>query len=172
MCAFSFFLYVKERSKCLLATDITGEDLNIEDDGLNAIFEVSGGDLRKATNALQAAAASGKLINADTVYSVIGRANPVDVLEMITSAMKGDFLSARQRLRELLLKYGSTGSDVIKQIHIEIFRSSLPDEWKVKLADAIGEIDFRMIQGADDEIQLSALLARLTEVGEALKRGT
>lgn len=169
---FRFSYMSKNAQNVYLQRIITEEGLNIEDDGLNAIFEVSGGDLRKATNALQAAAASGKLINADMVYSVIGRANPVDVLEMITSAMKGDFLGARQRLRELLLKYGSTGSDVIKQIHIEIFRSSLPEEWKVKLADAIGEIDFRMIQGADDEIQLSALLARLTEVGSALKRGT
>jgi len=90
---------------------------------------------------------------------------------MITVAMKGDFIDARKRLREMILKYGVAGTDIIKQIHIEIFRSGLPEQWKVKLADAIGEIDFRLVQGADEEVQLSALLARLTEAGYELKRG-
>jgi len=38
------------------------------------------------------------------------------------------------------------------------------------LAEAIGEIDFRLIQGSDDEVQLSALLARLTEAGYEMQR--
>ena len=63
------------------------------------------------------------------------------------------------------------GSDIIKQIHTEIFRSGLPEKWKVRLADAIGEIDFRLVQGSDDEVQLSALLARLVEAGSEIQKG-
>ncbi len=141
------------------------------DAGLTAVFEVSGGDLRRAVNTLQAAASSGKPIDAETVYSVVGRANPADVREMMIIAMKGDFVGARKKLREMILKYGLAGSDIIRQIHIEIFRSDVPEQWKIKLADAIGEVDFRLIQGADEEIQLSALLARLTEAGYEMQRG-
>ena len=150
---------------------IQQENVKVLDEGFDAIFEVCGGDLRRATNTLQAAASLGREIDAETVYSVIGRANPVDVREMITLAMKGDFIGARQRLREMILKYGVAGSDIIRQIHIEIFRSGLPERWKVKLADVIGEIDFRLVQGAGEEVQLSALLARLTEAGYEMKRG-
>jgi replication factor C small subunit len=171
-CAPFRFSYMSQQDQNrYLRNIIEKENIKILDDGYDAIFEVSGGDLRRATNTLQAAASMGKVIDAETVYSVIGHANPEDVNEMIKTAMKGDFLGARKQLREMILKYGVAESDIIKQIHTAIFRSKLPDSWKVTLSEAIGEVDFRMVQGADPEVQLSALLARLTEAGQELKRG-
>ena len=87
------------------------------------------------------------------------------------TALNGDFVEARKKLREMLLKYGLAGSDVMGQVHREAFRLNVPDKWKVKLADIIGEIDYRLIQGSNEEIQLSALLARLVEAGSEIKRG-
>jgi len=171
-CASFRFTYLsREDHDIYLRRIIEKENVKMSDDGVDAIFEVCGGDLRKTTNTLQAAASLGRSIDAETIYSVIGRANPADVREMITLAMKGDFIGSREKLREMILKYGLAGIDIIRQIHIEIFRSGLPEKWKIKLADAIGEIDFRLIQGADEEVQLSALLARLTEAGYEMKRG-
>jgi len=171
-CASFRFTYLsREDHDIYLRRIIEKENVKMSDDGLDAIFEVCGGDLRKTTNTLQAAASLGRSIDAEAVYSVIGRANPADVREMITLAMKGDFIGSREKLREMILKYGLAGIDIIRQIHIEIFRSGLPEKWKIKLADAIGEIDFRLIQGADEEVQLSALLARLAEAGYEMKRG-
>ena len=147
------------------------ENVEILDDGIDAILEISEGDLRKTINILQAAASVGKPVSAEVVYSVVGRANPYDVREMIIRAMNGDFIGARDKLREMILKYGLAGSDIIRQVHREIFRLNIPDRWKVKLADVIGEIDYRLIQGSSEEIQLSALLAKLTEAGHEIKRG-
>lgn len=168
---FRFTYLSREDQHAYLQRVIQKENVKVLDAGLTAIFEVSGGDLRRAVNALQAAASAGKPIDGETVYSVVGRANPADVREMIILAMKGDFVGSRDKLREMILKYGLAGSDIIRQIHIEIFRSDVPERWKIRLADTIGEIDFRLIQGADEEVQLSALLARLTEAGYELKRG-
>jgi replication factor C small subunit len=171
-CAPFRFTYLKrEDQDAFLKRIVQKENVKIPDDGLNAVFEVCGGDLRRAVNTLQAAASLGKPIESETVYSVVGRANPTDVRNMITLAMKGDFIDAREKLREMILKYGVAGSDVIKQIHNEIFRSGVPEKWKVKLADSIGEIDFRLVQGSDDEVQLSALLARLVEAGLEIQKG-
>jgi replication factor C small subunit len=69
----------------------------------------------------------------------------------------------------MILKYGVAGSDIIKQVHSEIFRLDIPELWKVRLADAVGEVDFRLVEGADEEVQLSALLARLVEAGSEIK---
>jgi len=168
---FRFTYLSKEDQYAYLQNIIKKENVKMLDEGLNAIFEVSGGDLRRAINTMQAAASAGKPIDAETVYSVVGRANPADVRNMIGLAMKGDFIGAREKLREMILKYGLAGSDIIRQIHIEIFRLNIPEQWKIRLADAIGEIDFRLVQGADEEVQLSALLARLTEAGYEMKRG-
>ena len=169
---FRFSYLAREDHDEYLQSIIEKESVNLSDEGLGAIFEVCRGDLRRAINTLQAAASLGKEIAAETVYSVVGRANPVDVQEMIKVAMKGDFMEARKRLRDMIVRFGVAGSDIIRQIHIEIFRSGLPDKWKIKLADVIGEIDFRMTQGASEEVQLSALLARLGEAGLEIQRGS
>ena len=84
--------------------------------------------------------------------------------------MKGDFLKAREQLRDMIQKYGVAGSDIIHQIHSEIFRSNIPEPWKIRLADIIGEIDYRLVEGSTEEVQLSALLARLVEAGHDLEK--
>jgi len=168
---FRFTYLSKEDQDTYLCRIAEKEKVRLQPEGLEAIFEVSGGDLRRGVNTLQAAASLGKPIDAHTVYSVIGRANPADVRGMLDLAMKCDFIGSREKLRDMILKYGVSGSDIIRQIHIEIFRmKDVPEPWKIKLADVIGEVDFRLIQGADEEVQLSSLLARLVEAGYDMKR--
>ena len=145
------------------------EKLKISPDGLDAIFEVCGGDLRRAINTLQSAASLSKPIDAKIVYSITGKASPADVQKMIKVAMDGDFVEARKQLRDMIQKYGVSGSDLIRQIHTEIFRSETPEKWKIRLADIVGEVDYRLVEGADEEVQLSALLAKLVEAGDELK---
>jgi len=147
------------------------ENVQLLPDGAEAIFEVCGGDLRKAINTLQSAASVNKPVDAKLVYSITGRASPADVQKMLTTAIKGDFLGARKQLRDMIQKYGVAGSDIIRQIHTEIFKAAeIPEPWKIKLADIAGEIDYRLVEGSDEEVQLSALLARLVEAGYELKK--
>jgi replication factor C small subunit len=145
------------------------EKVKVSAEGLDAIFEVCGGDLRRAINTLQSAASLGKPIDAKVVYSITGRASPADVQKMIKVAIDGDFLEARKQLRDMIQNYGVAGSDIIRQIHTEIFRADIPEKWKIRLADIVGEVDYRLVEGADEEVQLSALLARLVEAGDELK---
>jgi len=150
------------------------EGVKVTEEGLEAIWEVSQGDMRRAINTLQAAAALG-VVTAETVYKAVGMAKPKEVQEMLMLALKGDFLGARDKLRELTINYGLSGIDIIKQIHREIFnpRSSikLPEDIKVEIADLAGEVEFRMVEGADDEIQLCAFLAKLALIGKKLRYG-
>jgi len=147
------------------------EGINLLKDGLDAVYDASGGDLRRATNLLQAAASLEKPVDSDLVFSVVGHANPADVHEMMELAMKGEFIEARKRLREMITKYGVAGTDIVKQIHLELFRLNIPENMKVKAAGAVGEADFRLSEGASEEVQLSALLAKLAETGIELKGG-
>jgi replication factor C small subunit len=166
---FRFTYLPREEHDEYLHRIVKAEGVHIGKEGLDAIFDVCAGDLRRAVNSLQAAASLGKPITADTVYGVVGRASPADVQEMVKLALGGDFAKSREKLREMILKYGVAGTDIIKQIHSEIFRLDVPEQWKIRLADAVGEIDFRLVEGADEEVQLSALLARLVEAGNEIK---
>jgi replication factor C small subunit len=137
---------------------------------LDATYEISEGDMRRAINILQAAAALGE-VNEDAVYKVVGLAHPREIREMLQLALSGNFVEARRKLRELMINYGLSGVDIIKQIHREIFSPEVkvPDELKIMIADYAGEIQFRLVEGADDEIQLNAFLARLALLGRKVK---
>jgi replication factor C small subunit len=166
---FRFTYLPREEHDCYLKDIAAKEKVKLTTEGVDAIFEVCGGDLRKAINTLQSAASLGKPVDAKVVYSVTGKASPVDVQKMLKVAMDGDFMEARKQLRDMIQKYGVSGSDIIRQIHTEIFRAEMPEKWRVKLADVVGEVDFRLVEGADEEVQLSALLAKLVETGDELK---
>jgi len=137
------------------------EGLKFTETGLKSIVEVGEGDLRKSINTLQAASSMSKGITEESVYQVVGRAKPTDVHEMLNHALKGDFIKAREELRHLLVRYGLSGSEIVRQIHSEIFRLAIPEKKRIDLVEAVGEIDFRLVQGGDEEVQLSALLAKL-----------
>jgi len=169
-CAPFRFTYLPREEHDYYLKDIAAkEKVKLTTEGLDAIFEVCGGDLRKAINTLQSAASLGKPVDAKVVYSVTGKASPADVQKMLKVAMDGDFMEARKQLRDMIQKYGVSGSDIIRQIHTEIFRAEMPEKWRVKLADIVGEVDFRLVEGANEEVQLSALLAKLVETGDELK---
>ncbi len=166
---FRFTYLPREEHDCYLNEIAKKEKVKLTADGLDAIFEVCGGDLRKAINTLQSSASLNKPVDAKVVYSITGKASPADVQKMIKVAMDGNFLDARKQLREMIQKYGVAGSDIIRQIHTEIFRAEIPEQWKIKLADIVGEVDYRLVEGSDEEVQLSALLAKLVEAGDELK---
>jgi replication factor C small subunit len=167
---FRFTFLPREEQDKYLKHIAENENLKLLKDGLDAIFEVCSGDLRRAINTLQAAASLNKPVDAKVVYSITGKASPADVQKMIETVMGGNFLEARKQLRDMIQKYGVAGSDIIRQIHTEIFRAEIPEPWKIKLADVVGEIDYRLVEGADEEVQLSALLARLVEAGSELRK--
>ncbi len=147
------------------------EGVKCNDDALETIYEISEGDMRKAINILQSAGALGA-VTVSNVYKVVGLAHPREVRQMINTVLSGDFLKARDMLRSLMTTYGLSGTDIVKQIHRELFSSEveLPEDMRVELADYVGEIQFRIVEGADDEIQLNALLARFALAGSSLRK--
>ena len=145
------------------------EKLDIVDEGLDAIYQASKGDVRKAINLLQAAAANQKVIDDVAIYNLLGNVSPEKVKEMLTVALDGRFLESRELLRELLIDQGLAPDDIIRNIYREIMRhTTLTEPMKVKLSDTIGEVDFRLTQGSRAEIQLSTLLAHLSLLGEEM----
>ena len=145
------------------------EKLEITPDGIETLVFISKGDLRKAINALQVGASVGKKITADLLYETSATAKPEDVKNLINSALDGNFMAARNKLYDILIKDGLSGEDVVKQIHQTIFDLTIPDENKVRLIEKTGETEFRLVEGSNAHIQLEALLAQFALEGGKLK---
>ncbi|MFB6142281.1 MAG: replication factor C small subunit [Halorientalis sp.] len=137
------------------------EDIEVTEDGVEALVYAADGDMRKAINGLQAAAVTGDVVDEDAVYAITSTARPEEIREMVTQALSGDFVAARSTLDELLTDEGIAGGDVIDQLHRSVWEFDLDDEAAVTLLDRIGEADYRITEGANERIQLEALLASL-----------
>jgi len=118
--------------------------------------------MRRAINAFQAAASSRKKIDEESVFRVIGKAKPQDINELLSLCLDNKFIEARNKLRIMLIEYGISGQDILKQLHSEIFQIEIPEKSGIEIVESLGEVDFRLAQGADEEVQLSALLARIS----------
>jgi replication factor C small subunit len=139
------------------------EGVEVTEGGMGAIVYVARGDMRKAINALQAASLMGGAVTEETIYQITATARPEEIRELLSAALAGKFPQARSLLDDLLLVQGLSGEDVIIQIHRQMISlidsEDLPASTLVRLMDRIGEIDFRMTEGANERIQLEALLA-------------
>ncbi len=146
------------------------ENVKLEPVAAERIVDFAEGDLRHAINALQTAAAYKEgCIDEKTVSLVIGEASPMQIQQMIRKALFGDFIDARKKMYEIMGNYGFSGNEVIRQVQREIFKmSDLTPEQKAELSNIIGEYDYRLTQGANSDIQLSALLAQFAKFGKVL----
>ena len=153
-----------------LSRIVKNENIDIDDDALEALVHVARGDMRRAVNSLQVAAAQGEKIDVDTIYQTTGLANPEEVKKMLETALSGNFIGARDKLDEIMIEFGLSGQDIIKQIHASYFELSIGDAEKVRLMDKTGEIEFRSIEGSNERIQLEALLAYIVTIGGCMKR--
>ena len=142
-----------------------GEKLTLTPEAIKAIIYVSEGDMRKAINVLQSAAAMKRKVDEKSIYDVSAIAKPEEVRQMLELAVAGKFDEARNKLHELLIDRGLAGEDVLEQVHREIFNLKLPEHTKIELVDKLGEFSFRLTQGANERIQLEAMLAHFGLVG-------
>ncbi len=141
------------------------EGLKIDKAAKEALFEVCEGDVRRVENILQSCAAMGNDINDELVFSLASVAKPKEVKKALELALKNQFVEARNELLNLMLRYGLSGLDVIKQIQKEILELELDGRKRMELIVACGEAEFRMTEGSDEFIQLEALLARVALEG-------
>ena len=138
------------------------EEIEVTDAGVDALVYAADGDMRRAINSLQAAATTGDVVDEEAVYAITATARPEEIESMVTDALDGDFARARSTLDVLLTETGMAGGDVIDQLHRSVWEFDLSEREAVRLMERIGEADYRIAEGANEQVQLESLLAALS----------
>ena len=138
------------------------EGIELTDAGVDALSYAADGDMRRAINSLQAAATTGGVVDEEAVYAITATARPEEIESMVTDALDGDFTKARATLDTLLTETGMAGGDVIDQLHRSVWEFELSEREAVRLMERIGEADYRIAEGANEQVQLESLLAALS----------
>lgn len=161
-CAAFKFTSVSEQDVIARLEEIAKkEKVKTDKKGLKAIYEYTDGDLRHAINLMQATASLGG-ITEENVKASAGLTKTSDVDEVLKIALSGKVTEAREKMIELIKVYGMSESDFLKYLNLAVFKSK-----HGKLSDilqVIAKYDYRILVGANSEIQLSAMLAELAKL--------
>ncbi|MBI2548335.1 replication factor C small subunit [Candidatus Woesearchaeota archaeon] len=141
------------------------EHLKIDEATKEALFLVTEGDCRRMENILQSCAAVAQHITEEMIYSLASVAKPKELKQVLDLALANKFIEARTKLLDVMLKYGLSGTDIIKQIQREVWNLAIDGRTMVTLIDKCGDIEFRMTEGSDEYVQLEALLAHVALLG-------
>ncbi|MDP2926160.1 MAG: replication factor C small subunit [Nanoarchaeota archaeon] len=167
---FRFKLLEKKDIEKRIRLIIEKEKLQIDDKAIEALYEASEGDCRRVINLLQASSSISTRITPELVNTLISGAEPAEIKIVLEYALSGDFLKAKDKLLEVMLKESISGTDIIKSIQKEIWNLQIDDELKVRLTEKTGEAEFRIVEGSDEFIQLEALLASFVLAGRGINR--
>ncbi|PWN21788.1 putative RFC3-DNA replication factor C, 40 kDa subunit [Microstroma glucosiphilum] len=137
---------------------IERENVNLTQDGKEALLKLSKGDMRRALNVLQACHAAYDRIDEAAVYNCTGNPYPADIEAIVTSMMNDEFTSAYQNITTMKVQKGMALADMVSGIYDFLMTLKLPAASRVYLLDQLGQIEHRLSTGGSERIQLTALL--------------
>ena len=163
--SFRFKLLEKKDVEKVLKRIAERENLIINPEAIDMIYEGSEGDCRRSVNLMQSTASISPSITAELVSTILSDAKPKDIRVVLEYALSGDFKSSKEKLLDVMLKQSISGQDVIKAMQKEIWNLPIEPELKVKLTEKTGEAEFRIVEGSDPFVQLQSLLASFVLAG-------
>ena len=161
---FKFKALPKEALLSLLNKIEKEEGLTFNNESKEFLLEMAKGDLRRLVNTLQAAASISKTVTTKQVLEVLDFVNPKEVEEMLSFAIKGDFFGARDQMIKLRTLRGLSALEILKEIYRNVLEMDIDPKTKVKFVDRIATVEFRLVEGSDEELQLEALLAMMSMI--------
>lgn len=142
------------------------ERLKVSDDAFQTLYEASEGDCRRAINLMQATASISPDVNTEMINMISSTTKPSGIRVVLDYALAGDFVNARDRLLDVMLKESVSGQDIVKAMQKEIWNLQIEPEIKVRLTEKTGEVEFRMTEGSDEFVQLQSLIASFVLAGQ------
>ena len=147
--------YIAKKEKLKISPEKSEEFYNL-------LYFISGGDLRKGINTLQMSVSLELIENLDLdeILKISGFLDKKTLDDLIKALKKKDFIETR----EIVDTIESLDSrNFIRQVLKVLPQFKIEPKKIIEIRSYIGEIDYRISQGADENIQISALLANILE---------
>ena len=136
------------------------QNLTVSEEAKEALAYVAQGDMRKLVNSLQGAAIINHTISPDMIYAITSTARPEEIEKLLDLCFEGNFEGADRFLISLIRERGILHQELISQIYRSVTTREISRETRVKMIGSLGETDFRISEGAESDLQMSALIAQ------------
>jgi replication factor C subunit 3/5 len=137
------------------------EKINISDECINGIVELSEGDMRKSINILQSLYLTSNNITLDLLYKSLGYPHP-DENNKILNIILDKNVNVKNTY-EILLKYKENKNisvnDILKEFTKLLVNKNLSNMKLAYILDNLAKIENRLINNVTPEIQLAAIIS-------------
>ncbi|KAK2962190.1 putative Replication factor C subunit 2 [Blattamonas nauphoetae] len=139
------------------------EKVPADNAGMGALIFTAQGDMRQAINNMQSTFYGFGKIDAESVFKVCDQPHPEIVKKIVEHCIDGQINQALE-LSNFLLGKGYSGLDVVSTLFYLIPRLGIEEEVKFCLIREVSEAQLVLLDGAEDSVQLSGLLARMCAI--------
>eukprot|EP00116_Pleurobrachia_bachei_P007433 sb/3467695/ len=147
---------------------IKEEKLDVTEDGMQAITQLSGGDMRRALNIMQSTSMAFDTISEENVYTCTGHPLKSDIRNIIQYMMQEDFNSAYSKIAQLKQVKGLALQDMLTEIHMFVQRIEFPSKTKIQILTKLADIEYRLAFGSSEKLQMGALVAAFVSAKDPL----
>ncbi|KAJ8983968.1 hypothetical protein NQ317_008671 [Molorchus minor] len=120
-----------------------------------ALLDLASGDMRKILNVLQSTWLAYKNVTEENVYTCVGHPLRTDIESIVKWLLNDDFKTTYNRLAL---------QDIIIEVHKFVNRIEFPFDLLIDILDKMAEIEYRLSTGANENIQLTALISIFQQV--------
>lgn len=167
---------------------VEAEGVNLTEDGKKALLRLSKGDMRRALNILQACHASYDRIDETAIYNCTGHPDPKVIERIARWMMNEDFTTAYSskslfiyffvcvyiytykllEIEEIKRESGIALQDIISDLHTFVSTIEYPAKSRILLLKNLCTLEYRLGEGANEHIQLGALVGTFKSAQENL----
>ena len=165
---FRFAPLKREHIQGRLEEIATKENCNTTPAGLDAILSLSGGDMRRVLNLLQATSMSSKVVDETAVYLTSGAPLPSDIDIILDLLMNATFQKAATDIIAICKTKGYALADVLQDVTAKLVCLEMDSVPLAMLFDGMSNVEERLACGTDEKIQIASLVGVFVKMRQSV----
>jgi replication factor C subunit 3/5 len=141
---------------------VNEEKIEYDEEGIEAILSLSGGDMRRVLNLLQSTAMSSEKVNSQSVYLTSGAPLPSDITTIMDLLFNQPFQKARDEMLHLCSTKGYALADVLSNITTVVTAMELPPGVLADILSGLSDVEYRLSFGTDEKLQIASVVGVMT----------
>ncbi|KAL7662687.1 Replication factor C C-terminal domain-containing protein [[Candida] zeylanoides] len=161
---FRFHPLARDAMRARMAAVVQAEHLRVAASAEDALLRLSGGDMRRILNVLQACHAAtdaGSDIDEDMIYECVGAPRPADVARVLESVLQNDWIAAYRTLDHVRRAQGLALVDLVEGFVAQLAQYELSRAARTAILAALADIEYGISRGGNDKVQTSAIIGAI-----------
>lgn len=134
------------------------ENVNLQEEAVQTIIDLSEGDMRKCLNILQSTHQSFDEVNNESVFTCTGAPPPDKIDEIWNNLFTANFSEGLKNIKKVMDEGGIALSDVATLIHKKVLMAEMCPSARNFILSELGSLELRLSHSSCDTIQICSFV--------------